>query len=181
MPSTIGAPRQLLRRLREVMAARESVQERLDKVVMLIAGNMVAEVSSLYLLRRDGSLELFATEGLNREAVHNTHLKPGEGLVGLIAEQAEAMQFADAQSHPAFSFRPETGEEIYHAFLGVPILRSGNAIGVLTVQNRTHRTYSDEEVEALQTTAMVLAEMIASAGLTVESDASAENRREQNV
>ena len=81
MPSTLGAPRQLLRRLREVMAARESVQERLDKVVILIAGNMVAEVSSLYLLRRDGSLELFATEGLNREAVHNTHLKPGEGLV----------------------------------------------------------------------------------------------------
>ena len=181
MPSTLGAPRQLLRRLREVMAARESVQERLDKVVMLIAGNMVAEVSSLYLLRRDGSLELFATEGLNREAVHNTHLKPGEGLVGLIAEQAEAKQFADAQGHPAFSFRPETGEEIYHSFLGVPILRGGNAIGVLTVQNRTHRTYSDEEVEALQTTAMVLAEMIASAGLTAEGDASAENKRQQNL
>ncbi len=181
MASTLGAPRQLLRRLREVMAARESVQERLDKVVTLIAGNMVAEVSSLYLLRRDGSLELFATEGLNREAVHNTHLKPGEGLVGLIAEQAEAKQYPDAQAHPAFSFRPETGEEVYHSFLGVPILRGGNAIGVLTVQNRTHRTYSDEEVEALQTTAMVLAEMIASAGLTLESDASAENKREQNV
>ena len=90
----------MLRRLREVMAARESVQERLDKVVTLIAGNMVAEVSSLYLLRRDGSLELFATEGLNREAVHNTHLKPGEGLVGLIAEQAEAKQFPDAQASP---------------------------------------------------------------------------------
>ena len=98
--------------------------------------------------------------------MHNTHLKPGEGLVGLIAEQAEARQFPDAQTHPAFSFRPETGEEVYHSFLGVPILRGGNAIGVLTVQNRTHRTYSDEEVEALQTTAMVLAEMIASAGLT---------------
>ncbi len=181
MANTLGAPRQLLRRLREVMATRESVQDRLDKVVTLIAGNMVAEVSSLYLLRRDGSFELFATEGLNREAVHNTHLKPGEGLVGLIAEQAEAKQYPDAQAHPAFSFRPETGEEVYHSFLGVPILRGGNAIGVLTVQNRTHRTYSDEEVEALQTTAMVLAEMIASAGLTLESDASAENKREQNL
>jgi phosphotransferase system enzyme I (PtsP) len=181
MASTLGAPRQLLRRLREVMAARESVQERLDKVVTLIAGNMVAEVSSLYLLRRDGSLELFATEGLNREAVHNTHLKAGEGLVGLIAEQAEAKQYPDAQAHPAFSFRPETGEEVYHSFLGVPILRGGNAIGVLTVQNRTHRTYSDEEVEALQTTAMVLAEMIASAGLTVDGEGSTETKREQNV
>jgi phosphotransferase system enzyme I (PtsP) len=167
----------LLRRLREVMAARESAQARLDKVVVLIASNMVAEVCSLYLRRRDGSLELFATEGLNPMAVHNTHLKPGEGLVGLIAEQAEPMQFPDAQLHPAFSYRPETGEEIYNAFLGVPILRGGHTLGVLTVQNRTKRQYSDEEVEALQTTAMVLAETIASGGLVTEV-LTAEDRRE---
>jgi phosphotransferase system, enzyme I, PtsP len=181
MATTVGAPRQLLRRLREVMAERESAQARLDKVVVLIASNMVAEVCSLYLRRRDASLELFATEGLNPEAVHNTHLKRGEGLVGLIAEQAEAMQFADAQTHPAFAFRPETGEEIYHSFLGVPILRGGHAIGVLTVQNRTHRTYSDEEVEALQTTAMVLAEMIASGGLGVADEAAPDIRREASA
>jgi phosphotransferase system enzyme I (PtsP) len=181
MAISVGAPRQLLRRLREVMAERESAQARLDKVVVLIASNMVAEVCSLYLRRRDASLELFATEGLNREAVHNTHLKRGEGLVGLIAEQAEAMQFPDAQSHPAFSYHPETGEDIYHSFLGVPILRGGHAIGVLTVQNRTHRHYSDEEVEALQTTAMVLAEMIASGGLGVSDEAAADVRRELSV
>ena len=177
MPTSVGAPRQLLRRLREVMAQRDSAQIRLDRVVVLIASNMVAEVCSLYLRRRDGSLELFATEGLNPESVHNTHLKPGEGLVGLIAEQAEPMQFPDAQHHPAFSYRPETGEEIYHAFVGVPILRGGHSIGVLTVQNRTRRTYSDEEIEALQTTAMVLAEMIASGGLMTE-EVGAEGRRE---
>lgn len=177
MPVSVGAPRQLLRRLREVMAARESAQARLDKVVVLIASNMVAEVCSLYLRRRDGSFELFATEGLNPGAVHNTHLKSGEGLVGLIAEQAEPMQFPDAQHHPAFSYRPETGEEIYHSFVGVPILRGGHTIGVLTVQNRTKRQYSDEEIEALQTTAMVLAEMIASGGLVTE-EVSAEGRRE---
>ncbi len=177
MPTSVGAPRQLLRRLREVMAQRESAQIRLDRVVVLIASNMVAEVCSLYLRRRDDSLELFATEGLNPESVHNTHLKPGEGLVGLIAEQAEPMQFPDAQHHPAFSYRPETGEEIYHSFVGVPILRGGHTIGVLTVQNRTQRTYSDEEIEALQTTAMVLAEMIASGGLMTE-EVSAEGRRE---
>jgi phosphotransferase system enzyme I (PtsP) len=176
--SSLGAPRQLLRRLREVMAQRESAQIRLDKVVVLIASNMVAEVCSLYLRRRDGSLELFATEGLNPEAVHNTHLKPGEGLVGLIAEQAEPMQFPDAQHHPAFSYRPETGEEVYQSFCGVPILRGGHTIGVLTVQNRTKRQYSDEEVEALQTTAMVLAEMIASGGFGVTEEVSAEPRRE---
>ncbi len=177
MAVPVGAPRQLLRRLREVMATRESAQARLDKVVVLIASNMVAEVCSLYLRRRDGSLELFATEGLNPVAVHNTHLKPGEGLVGLIAEQAEPLQFADAQLHPAFSYRPETGEEAYHSFLGVPILRGGHTIGVLTVQNRTMRNYSDEEVEALQTTAMVLAETIASGGL-VTDELTAEERRE---
>lgn len=181
MPISIGAPRLLLRRLREVMAERESAQARLDKVVVLIASNMVAEVCSLYLRRRDSSLELFATEGLNREAVHSTHLKRGEGLVGLIAEQAEPMQFADAQSHPAFSYRPETGEEIYHAFLGVPILRGGHTIGVLTVQNRTQRHYSDEEVEALQTTAMVIAEMIASGGLVVSDEATQDARRDQSA
>src|SRR4029078_5549341 len=178
MPVTVGAPRQLLRRLREVMAERESAQIRLDKVVVLIASNMVAEVCSLYLQRRDGSFELFATEGLNREAVHNTHLKPGEGLVGLIAQQAEPLQFPDAQHHPAFSYPPETGEEIYHSFVGVPILRGGHTIGVLTVQNRTKRQYSDEEVEALQTTAMVVAEMIASGGFGVTEEVSSESRRE---
>jgi len=170
----------MLRRLREVMAEHESAQARLDKVVVLIASNIVAEVCSLYLRRRDGSLELVATEGLNPGAVHNTHLKPGEGLVGLIAEQAEPKQFADAQHHPAFSYRPETGEEIYHSFVGVPILRGGHTIGVLTVQNRTMRQYSDEEVEALQTTAMVIAEMIASGGF-VTDEVAAETRRDVNA
>jgi len=177
MPASVGAPRQMLRRLREVMAEHESAQARLDKVVMLIASNIVAEVCSLYLRRRDGSLELVATEGLNVEAVHNTHLKPGEGLVGLVAEQAEPKQFADAQHHPAFSYRPETGEEIYHSFVGVPILRGGHTIGVLTVQNRTMRQYSDEEVEALQTTAMVIAETLASGGI-ISDEVTAETRRE---
>ncbi len=181
MPVSVGAPRLLLRRLREIMAARESAQVRLDQVVVLIASNMVAEVCSLYLRRRDGSLELFATEGLNPEAVHNTHLKRGEGLVGLIAEQAEPMQFADAQTHPAFSYRPETGEEIYHSFIGVPVLRGGHSIGVLTVQNRTQRHYSDEEVEALQTTAMVIAEMITSGGVTVNEESATDGRRDQSV
>ena len=170
----------MLRRLREVMAEHESAQARLDKVVVLIASNIVAEVCSLYLRRRDGSLELVSTEGLNTGAVHNTHLKPGEGLVGLVAEQAEPRQFADAQHHPAFSFRPETGEEIYHSFVGVPILRGGHTIGVLTVQNRTMRQYSDEEVEALQTTAMVIAETLASGGI-ISDEVIAEKGRDSSI
>ncbi|HRO01007.1 MAG TPA: phosphoenolpyruvate-utilizing N-terminal domain-containing protein, partial [Nitrobacter sp.] len=165
MRSASSGPRVLLRRLREVMAEPVSAQERLDKIVVLIAANMVAEVCSTYVLRVDNTLELYATEGLNRDAVHHTVLTVHEGLVGLVASEATPLNLSDARSHPAFSFRPETGEEIYNSFLGVPILRAGNTLGVLVVQNRARRTYVEEEVEALQTTAMVLAEMIASGEL----------------
>ena len=147
------------------MAEPVAAQARLDRITVLIAANMVSEVCSLYVMRADATLELYATEGLNREAVHHTTMRAGEGLVGLISETAEPLALSDAQTHPAFSYRPETGEEIYHGFLGVPVLRSGNTLGVLVVQNRTHRIYTEEEVEALQTTSMVLAEMIASGEL----------------
>ena len=165
MRGALGGPRVLLRRLREVMAEPVSAQERLDKIVVLIAANMVAEVCSVYVLRVDGTLELYATEGLKREAVHQTVLRQDEGLVGLVASEANPVNLSEAQTHPAFAYRPETGEEIYHSFLGVPVLRGGNTLGVLVVQNRARRTYSEEEEEALQTTAMVLAEMIASGEL----------------
>ncbi|MFZ0495793.1 MAG: phosphoenolpyruvate--protein phosphotransferase [Methylocella sp.] len=165
MFGTLGGPRLLLRRLREVMVAPVSPQARLDKIVVHIAANMVAEVCSVYVLRADGRLELYATEGLNREAVHLTTLRTGEGLVGLIAKTAEPLALADAQLHPAFVYLPETGEEIYSSFLGVPILRGGNTLGVLVVQNKARRSYSEEEIEALETTAMLLAEMIASGEL----------------
>lgn len=166
MRGSHAGPRVLLRRLREVMAESVSVQERLDKIVVLIAANMVAEVCSVYVLRADGVLELYATEGLNHTAVHNTGLHVGEGLVGQIAATAESLNLSTAQSHPAFVYRPETGEEVYNAFLGVPILRAGRTLGVLVVQNRAHRSYTEEEIEALQTTSMVLAEMVASGELS---------------
>src|SRR4026208_536142 len=165
MRGALGGPRVLLRRLREVMAEPVSAQDRLDKVVVLIAANMVAEVCSVYVLRVDSTLELYATEGLKPEAVHQTVLRQDEGLVGLVASEANPINLSEAQPRPPFAYRPETGEEIYHSFLGVPILRGGNTLGVLVVQNRARRTYSEEEEEALQTTAMVVAEMIASGEL----------------
>lgn len=165
MRGALGGPRVLLRRLREVMAESVSAQEKLDRIVVLIANNMVAEVCSAYVLRADGNLELYATEGLKREAVHRTIINSDEGLVGLIASSAEPLALSDAQSHAAYSYKPETGEEIYHSFLGVPILRAGNTLGVLVVQNRAYRIYTEEEIEALQTTTMVIAEMVASGDL----------------
>ena len=133
MRSASGGPRVLLRRLRETMAEQVSAQERLDKIVVLIAANMVAEVCSLYILRADGVLELYATEGLNPGSVHLAQLRLGEGLVGTIAATARALNLNDAQKHPAFTYLPETGEEIYNSFLGVPILRAGRILGVLVV------------------------------------------------
>ncbi len=162
--ATLG-PRVLLRRLREVMAEPETAQVKLDKIVMIIAANMVAEVCSIYVMRPGDVLELYASEGLKAEAVHKSKLKSGEGLVGLIAEQAIGLNLSDAQHHPSFKYLPETGEEIYQSFLGVPVMRGGSVIAVLVVQNRTKRNYSEEEEEALQTTAMVLAEVIASGEL----------------
>lgn len=159
-----GGPRLLLRRLREIMAEQTSAQMRLDKLVTVIASNMVAEVCSIYLRRAGKILELFATEGLNRAAVHNTRLREGEGLVGMVSETAEAVNLSDAPSDPHFSYRPETGEDPFKAFLGVPIVRGGQVFGVLTVQNRAERIYAEEEVEALQTVAMVLAEVVAQGG-----------------
>ncbi|MBN9544094.1 MAG: phosphoenolpyruvate--protein phosphotransferase [Alphaproteobacteria bacterium] len=162
--STAGGPRLLLRRLREIMAEQTSAQMRLDKLVSVIASNMVAEVCSIYLRRAGKMLELFATEGLNRAAVHNTRMREGEGLVGMVAETAEAVNLSDAPSDPHFSYRPETGEDPYKTFLGVPIVRGGQVFGVLTVQNKAERIYAEEEVEALQTVAMVLAEVVAQGG-----------------
>ncbi|MFS8036962.1 phosphoenolpyruvate--protein phosphotransferase [Xanthobacter sp. AM11] len=174
MRGALGGPRVLLRRLREVMAEPVSAQDRLDKIVVLIAANMVAEVCSVYVLRVDQTLELYATEGLNRVAVHLTVMSVDEGLVGHVAREAESLALSDAHAHPEFSYRPETGEEVYNSFLGVPILRGGNTLGVLVVQNRARRTYTEEEIEALQTTAMVLAEMIASGELTALAKPGAE-------
>src|SRR5690554_5745875 len=160
-----AGPRVLLKRLRELMAEALEPQERLDRIVREIAQNMVTEVCSLYVLRADSVLELYATEGLNPGSVHLAQLRLGEGLVGTIAASARPLNLSDAQNHPAFAYLPETGEEIYHSFLGVPVLRAGRTLGVLVVQNRTMRQYREEEIEALETTAMVIAEMIATGDL----------------
>src|SRR5438105_3395379 len=162
---SVSATRRLLRRLRDIMAGSGTAQERLEQIVRVVASEMVAEVCSAYILRAGEVLELFATEGLRPEAVHRTRLRVGEGLVGVIAATARPLALADAQSHPDFAYRPETGEEIYHSLMGVPILRDGRVLGVLVVQNRTPRHYAEDDSEILQTIAMIVAELVASGEL----------------
>lgn len=166
----LRGPRSLLRQIREALAGGGPVQVRLDMVVRIIATSMVAEVCSLYLRRASGDLELFATEGLSPEAVHVTRLRPGEGLVGETVRLGRPLNLPNASAHPAFSYREETGEDPFHAFLAAPLLRGGRAIGVLVVQNQVERTYAEEEVEDLQIIAMVLAEMVAGGDLLDEAE-----------
>ena len=163
-PSAATSAREILTGLHEVMAKRGSAQTKLDRVVDLIADAMKSDVCSIYLLR-DNYLELFATHGLRKEAVHVTRLRMGEGLVGTIAAEGRILNLAEAAEHPAFAYRPETGEERFHSFAGVPIVRLESPIGVLAVQHAEPRRYADVEIEALQTVAMVLSEIVAAARL----------------
>lgn len=160
----------LLRRMHDVVAQEGSAQERLDRLTTAIASHVVADVCSIYLRRPDEELELYSTEGLNRAAVHKTRLKWGEGLVGLVAESHRPLVTSDAPHHPAFAYRPETGEDPLHSFLGVPLIRSGKALGVLVVQNKAARQYTDDEVEAVQAVATLLAEIAASGELLSQEE-----------
>ncbi len=162
--SAASASREILTRLHEVMASRTNAQAKLNRVVQVIGEALQSEVCSIYLLR-DGVLELYATRGLKQEAVHVTKLALGEGLVGTIAANVETMNLAEATSHPDFAYKPETGEELFHSFAGVPIVRRETAVGVLCIQHADPRRYDEVEIEALQTVAMVLSELIANAGL----------------
>ena len=159
------------------MASKANAQTKLNRVVKIIAEAMQSEVCSIYLLR-EGVLELFATVGLNQAAVHVTRLALGEGLVGTIAENASVLNLDEASRHPEFAYRPETGEELFHSFAGVPIIRKERAIGVLSVQHADPRAYDDVEIEALQTVAMVLSELIANAGLADKAMGGATSSRE---
>lgn len=167
-----ASAREILTRLHDVMAKRLPAQSKLNSVVNIIGEVLNSEVCSIYLLR-DGVLELYATRGLAQEAVHVTRLALGEGLVGTIARNVETLNLDQAEMHPAFAYRPETGEEAFHSFAGVPIIRREQAVGVLAVQHRDARKYAEVEIEALQTVAMVLSELIANAGLADSTTAGA--------
>ncbi|MCY4230094.1 MAG: phosphoenolpyruvate--protein phosphotransferase [Alphaproteobacteria bacterium] len=161
-PIRPDASRLLLRRVREVAATVVDRQDRLDGITAEIADAMGAEVCSIYIRHGQNRLLLTATMGLNAEAVHNTTLTVGEGLVGLVAERAQPVNLPEAAAHENFAHRPETGEEAFHSFVGVPLLRGGLVVGVLTVQNVRPRLYARDEVDALQTVAMLVAEVAAS-------------------
>ena len=163
----MSGTRRLLTRLREMMATGAAP---LADVVRLVAAEMVAEVCSLYALRTGDVLELIATYGLRPDAVGRTRLRMGEGIVGISAATGKVQNLADAQNHPAFAYRAETGEEKFASLLAVPVRRGGHTMGVLAVQNRSPRRYGPDEVDTVETVAMLLAEALAAAGAAAVSE-----------
>jgi phosphotransferase system enzyme I (PtsP) len=163
----VSAPRRLLTRLRQVMASDAAP---LEELARLLAAELVSEVCSIYVMRAGEILELAATHGLNPAAVGRTRLRVGEGIVGLCAARQEVLNLADAQNHPAFAYRAETGEEPFASMIAVPVRRAGRMVGVLVAQNRNPRQYSEDEVDVLETVSMLLAELLAAAGAADSSD-----------
>ena len=163
----MSTPRHLLARLRSLMARGPAP---LPEIARLVAAELVAEVCSIYAMRPGDMLELAATEGLRPEAVGRTRLRVGEGIVGLVAATAHPLNLPDAQNHPDFAYRPETGEEPYASMVAVPVRRAGRTLGVLAVQNRAPRLYETDEIEALETVAMLLVEPLAAAGAAEGSE-----------
>ncbi|MBY6202476.1 phosphoenolpyruvate--protein phosphotransferase [Maritalea mobilis] len=172
--------RKLLSRLQAVMAEAAAGQERLDRITHLIADSMGTEVCSIYLLRDADTLELCATQGLAAEAVHVTRMRIGEGLVGRVARQARPINTPNAPAERGFRYMPETGEEAYSSFLGVPIQRLGERLGVLVVQSKEARKFSGDEVYALEVVAMVIAEMT-ELGAFIGEGAAMSARHQQQV
>ncbi|MEQ1930788.1 MAG: phosphoenolpyruvate--protein phosphotransferase [Parvularculaceae bacterium] len=155
----------LFRAMHTATAAVSDAQARLDTLTRVIASHIVADVCSIYVRRPGEFFELYATEGLKQEAVHVTRLHMSEGLVGHVARRQEPLVTAEAPLHPDFVYRPETGEEKLHSFLGVPLIRSARVLGVLVLQNKVPRIYTDEEVGAALAVAGLLAEIAASGEL----------------
>ena len=163
--------RQLLKKLREVMSSAIAVQEKLNQIVNVVAKEMHTDVCSFYLLQPGDILELFATYGLKQSAVHETSLRLGEGLIGEIAVQKKALTFEDAWHHPSFVFKEETGEKLFQTLMGVPVLQGANLLGVVAVQTEQEHEYTEDEIETLETVAMLIAQILVSVDFEKQQNA----------
>lgn len=148
--------------VQEVNGAAD-LDEALKIIVERVQEAMGTEVCSVYLL--DTSMNryvLMATMGLNQDAVGQVSLGYSEGLVGLVGVREEPINLEHAQKHERYRYFPETGEERFESFLGVPIIHHKKVLGVIVVQQATNRRRFDEGEEAfLVTVSAQLAGVIA--------------------
>ena len=161
----------LYRIVQEVNAATD-LRQALNIIVDRVAAATASDVCSVYLVTEDhATLTLMATRGLNPDAAGQVRLQLHEGLVGLVAEREEPINLGDPELHPRFRYVPETGEERFHAFLGVPVIHYRQLLGVLVVQRQERRPFDDDEVAFMVTMAAQLSGVIAYAQAVGSIDA----------
>ncbi|MGE5756498.1 MAG: phosphoenolpyruvate-utilizing N-terminal domain-containing protein, partial [Planctomycetaceae bacterium] len=140
--------------------------ETLSNIVRLIQGRCRTDVCSVYLLEPDrGELVLGATVGLEPSSVGRVRMRLDEGLTGLVAERMAPVMVDDAFEHPRFKYFPEAGEDLYHSFLGIPLVEAGMVQGVLVVQTLEPRSFSSGEARMLVTVAAQIAPLVSGARL----------------
>jgi len=167
-----------LRRIVQEVSAARNLDQALDVIVRRVKQAMGVDVCSVYLTdQQSGQLVLMASDGLHPESVGKVRLATSEGLVGLVAERAEPLNLDDAPEHPRFRYFPETGEERYHAFFGVPIIHHRKVLGVLVVQQHAGKRFGEATVTFLVTIAAQLAGAIAHAEASGGIDGLQRNRR----
>lgn len=156
-----------LRGIVQKVNAAKDLQSALNIIVHRVREALSTQVCSVYLLDTDiNSHVLMASEGLKEEAIGHVSLELGEGLVGLVAKHAEPINLQDASNHPSYYYVEETGEEVFHAFLGVPIIHHRAVLGVLVVQHEDRRRFDEGEEAFLITLSAQLAGVIAHAEAT---------------
>ena len=156
---------EILRRIIQEVNSAPDLDQALNIIVQRVRESVGVDVASVYL--KDIEHEqyvLSATEGLRKNAVGRVRFDLGQGLVGMVGEREEPVNIEDAPSHPRYRFASETGENPYHAFLGVPIIQYGTVLGVLVVRQREHRRFAEQEEAFLVTLAAQLAGAITHAG-----------------
>jgi phosphotransferase system, enzyme I, PtsP len=171
-----------LAEISELVAHSHHPGETLTNIVNLIHGRFASDVCSVYLLEAEqGELVLGATVGLQPESVGRVRMRLDEGLTGLVAERLAPVMVDDAFRHPRFKYFPEAGEDLYHSFLGVPLLEGGALQGVLVVQTREPRTFSVNEIRLLVTVAAQLAPLVGDAHLLEQIVAAAHPLRDDSA
>jgi phosphotransferase system enzyme I (PtsP) len=155
---------EVLRRIIQEVNAAPDLAQALTIIVQRVKQAMAADVCSVYLTDFANQQHvLMASDGFNPEAIGTVRLGPNEGLIGVVCERAEPLNLDNAPDHPRYRFIAETGEERYHAFLGVPIIQHRKALGVVVVRQRARRKFDESEVTLLVTIAAQLAGAIAHA------------------
>lgn len=169
----------IIENISTLISHSHDLQETLDSIVATVADRTQTEVCSIYILdRKKNRLTLCATMGLEPESVGKVSMGIGEGLTGLVIERMKPVMVVDALAHPRYKYFPETHEEHFHSFLGVPLLENKMPLGVLVVQTSRRREFSRDEIRLLTTISAQVASIIVQARLAESLKSKEQERKE---